>query len=89
VVLAAAAADLADAHGVLDVLAGESDRPGNELLAELAEVRSGLAEVGWRWGPEFGEIAASLSAAGLDDALARSLETVLRDRGFGTAERRG
>jgi 3-hydroxyisobutyrate dehydrogenase-like beta-hydroxyacid dehydrogenase len=75
--LAAAAADLASAHGVLDVLAAESGRPGADILAELPFVRVGLAEVGWRWGPEFDEIAAALVAAGGDPALARACAQVL------------
>ena len=73
-VLAAAAADLAEAHGVLPVLAAECDRPGADILGDLAGVRAGLAEVAWRWGPEFDEIAAALAAAGADPALARACE---------------
>jgi 3-hydroxyisobutyrate dehydrogenase-like beta-hydroxyacid dehydrogenase len=70
--LAAVAADLAESHGVLDVLAAESGRSGADILAELPAVRAGLAEVGWRWGPEFEELAASLVASGVDPALARA-----------------
>jgi 3-hydroxyisobutyrate dehydrogenase-like beta-hydroxyacid dehydrogenase len=77
-VLAALAADLAQAHGVLDVLAAESERAGADILAELPAVRAGLAEVGWRWGPEFEQIAATLSASGADPALARACELLLR-----------
>jgi 3-hydroxyisobutyrate dehydrogenase-like beta-hydroxyacid dehydrogenase len=77
-VLAAAAAELAEAHGVLPVLAAESDRAGADLLGELPAVRAGLAEVGWRWGPEFEQIAATLEAAGADPVLARALSQVLR-----------
>jgi 3-hydroxyisobutyrate dehydrogenase-like beta-hydroxyacid dehydrogenase len=72
--LAAAAADLAEAYGVLPVLAAECDRPGADILGELPDVRAGLAEVAWRWGPEFDEIAAALAAAGLDPGLARAFE---------------
>jgi 3-hydroxyisobutyrate dehydrogenase-like beta-hydroxyacid dehydrogenase len=75
--LAALAADLAESHGVLDVLAAEGERSGAELLTELPAVRAGLAEVGWRWGPEFEEIAASLVAAGADPALARACAQLL------------
>jgi 3-hydroxyisobutyrate dehydrogenase-like beta-hydroxyacid dehydrogenase len=77
-VMAAAAAELAESHGVLHVLAAESERPGADMLGELPAVRAGLAEVGWRWGPEFGEIAATLAAAGADPALARACEQLLR-----------
>ena len=76
-VLAAVAADLAESQGVLDVLAAESERPGADILAELPAVRAGLAEVGWRWGPEFAEIAATLAASGADPALARACEQLL------------
>jgi hypothetical protein len=76
-VLAAAAA-LAEAHGVLDVLAAENDRPGAEILAEQAAVRNRLVEVGWRWAPEFAEIATAFADAGLDPGIARSLEEALR-----------
>jgi hypothetical protein len=76
-VLAALAAELASSHGVLDVLAAESERPGAELLAELPAVRAGLAEVGWRWGPEFDQIAASLEDADVDPALARACAALL------------
>jgi 3-hydroxyisobutyrate dehydrogenase-like beta-hydroxyacid dehydrogenase len=76
--LAAAAADLAEAHGVMDVLSAESGRSGADILGELAAVRAGLAEVGWRWGPEFEQIAATLEAAGTDPALARACELLLR-----------
>lgn len=78
-VLAAAAADLAQAHGVLGVLAAESERSGAEILGELPAVRAGLAEVGWRWGPEFDEIAATFTALGADPALAQACAQLLRD----------
>jgi 3-hydroxyisobutyrate dehydrogenase-like beta-hydroxyacid dehydrogenase len=81
IVLAAAASDLAESHGVLDVLAAEGQRSGADILAQLADVRSGLAEVGWRWGPEFAEIAAALEASGVDPALARACEQLLRRYG--------
>jgi 3-hydroxyisobutyrate dehydrogenase-like beta-hydroxyacid dehydrogenase len=76
-VLAALAADLAESHGVLHVLAAESERSGAELLGELPAVRGALAEVGWRWGPEFEQIAASLVAAGADPALAQACARLL------------
>ena len=76
-VLAAVAADLAESHGVLDVLAAESGRSGADILAELPAVRAGLAEVGWRWGPEFEELAAALVASGGDPALAQACVQVL------------
>jgi 3-hydroxyisobutyrate dehydrogenase-like beta-hydroxyacid dehydrogenase len=79
-VLAALAAELAQAYGVLDVLAAESARPGAELLAELPDLRAGLAEVGWRWGPEFEQIADSLADAGADPALARACAQLLGRR---------
>jgi len=85
IVLAALAADLAESHGVLDVLAAEGERAGADILAELPAVRDGLAEVGWRWGPEFEEIAASLVAAGADPALARACVHLL-GRAAGSAE---
>jgi 3-hydroxyisobutyrate dehydrogenase-like beta-hydroxyacid dehydrogenase len=77
-VLAAAAADLAEKHGVLDVLIGESHREGAEALAEAATVRSRLGKVCWRWAPEFAEIAVSLEVAGLDPELATGLASTLR-----------
>ena len=73
---------LAEANGVAHVLAGEADRPGAELLGELGELREGLAEVGWRWGPELDELALALEAAGLDPAAVRGLAAELR-RGAG------
>jgi 3-hydroxyisobutyrate dehydrogenase-like beta-hydroxyacid dehydrogenase len=79
-VLAAAAADLAESYGVLDVLAGESVRSGADLLGELPAVRDALAEVGWRWGPEFAQIAETLEAAGADPVLARVCEHLLLRR---------
>jgi 3-hydroxyisobutyrate dehydrogenase-like beta-hydroxyacid dehydrogenase len=77
-VLATMAADLADAHGVGDVLAAEHDRADASLLAELPELRQGLARVGWRWAPEFDELAASLTAAGVDPAAVAGLADRLR-----------
>lgn len=77
-VLAALAADLAESNGVLEVLAGESERSGAEILADLPAVRAGLAEVGWRWGPEFEQIAAALLGSGADPALARACVEQLR-----------
>ena len=81
-VLSALAGALAEANGVAHVLAGEADRPGAELLGELGELREGLAEVGWRWGPELDELALALEAAGLDPAAVRGLAAELR-RGAG------
>jgi 3-hydroxyisobutyrate dehydrogenase-like beta-hydroxyacid dehydrogenase len=78
-VLAALASALAGRHEVADVLAGESDRPGADVLAESAAVQEGVREVGWRWGPEFAEIAATLEQTGLDPALARAVERLLAD----------
>jgi 3-hydroxyisobutyrate dehydrogenase-like beta-hydroxyacid dehydrogenase len=72
-VLAAAADALAEAHGVRHVLAAEGDRPGAELLAELDQLRDGLASVGWRWAPELDELALALEAAGLDPTAVRGL----------------
>ena len=77
-ILASLAGDLADAHGVRHLLAAEADRPGAELLGELTELRDGLAEVGWRWGPEMDELARSLTDAGLDPALAEAFAAQLR-----------
>ena len=71
--VALAAADLAAAYGVTEVLAAEGDRPGAETLRDLDGLRRGLAQTAWRWGPEFDEIAATLAAAGLDPSLARSV----------------
>jgi 3-hydroxyisobutyrate dehydrogenase-like beta-hydroxyacid dehydrogenase len=87
-VLAAQAAALADAHGVADVLAAESDRPGADVLAEVAEVRAGLRDVGWRWGPEFAEVAATLADAGLDPVLAVALQRLLAAQGVDRQHRR-
>lgn len=77
-VLAGLAAELAEAHGVSGVLAAEADRPGAELLAELADLRAGLAGAGWRWAPELDEIAATLAAAGVDPAAVAGLADRLR-----------
>jgi 3-hydroxyisobutyrate dehydrogenase-like beta-hydroxyacid dehydrogenase len=77
-VLSALAGALAEANGVAHVLAGEADRPGAELLGELGELREGLAEVGWRWGPELDELALAVEAAGLDPAAVRGLAAELR-----------
>jgi hypothetical protein len=63
---------------VTDVLAAESDRAGAELLAELPDLRAGLAEVGWRWGPEMDEVARTLAAAGSDPAAVEGLAAQLR-----------
>lgn len=82
-VLAASAARLAAAHGVSGVLAGESLRPGADLLGELDDVLDGLAEAGWRWGPELDQIADALAASGIDGSVARALAADLR--GFGSA----
>jgi 3-hydroxyisobutyrate dehydrogenase-like beta-hydroxyacid dehydrogenase len=79
VVLAALATSLAASQGVADVLAGEADRPGADLLGEPDAVRAGVREVGWRWGPEFAEIAATLREAGLDDRLASAVQALLAD----------
>ena len=85
-VLAAASARLAAAHGVSRVLAGESSRPGAELLGELDEVLAGLAGAGWRWGPELDEVADALSDAGVDPAVAKALAADLH--AFGPAPSR-
>lgn len=77
-VLASLAADIADAHGVTDVLTAEADRPGAELLGELADLRAGLADVGWRWGPELDEVARTLAAAGSDPSAVEGLAAQLR-----------
>ena len=77
-VLAALAAQLADAHGVRPVLAAEQDRPGAAVLGELDEVLDGLTEVGWRWGPELDELAAALGEAGADASAVEGLAAALR-----------
>ncbi len=77
-VLASLAAEVAAVHGVTDVLAAEADRPGAELLGELAELRAGLAGTGWRWAPELDEIAATLRAAGADAGAVTGLADRLR-----------
>ena len=77
-ILASLAGDLAEAHGVRHLLFDEADRPGAELLGELDDLRDGLAEVGWRWGPELDELSRSLAAAGLDPATAEALAAQLR-----------
>jgi 3-hydroxyisobutyrate dehydrogenase-like beta-hydroxyacid dehydrogenase len=79
VVLAALATSLAGSQGVADVLAGEADRPGADVLGEPDAVRAAVREVGWRWGPEFAEIAATLREAGLDDRLASAVQALLAD----------
>jgi len=82
-VLAAASARLAAAHGVSEVLADESSRSGADLLGELDGVLDGLAGVGWRWGPELDEVADALADAGVDAAVARALAADLRAFGSG------
>ena len=77
-VLAALAAQLADAHGVRPVLAAEQGRPGAAVLGELDEVLDGLTEVGWRWGPELDELAAALGEAGADVSAVEGLAAALR-----------
>ena len=81
--LALVAADLAAAHGVEAVLAAEGDRPGAEALRDLEELRRGLGETAWRWGPEFDQIEATLAAAGLDPAAARAVAAVFDRLGLG------
>ena len=49
---------------------------------DLGELREGLAEVGWRWGPELDELALALEAAGLDPSAVR------RTRGRAAPRRR-
>ncbi len=77
-VLASLAAEIAEAHGVTDVLAAEAGRPGAELLGELPDLRAGLADVGWRWGPEMDEVALTLAAAGSDPSAVEGLAAQLR-----------
>ncbi len=93
-VLAAAAVRLAERHGVVDVLAGESHRAAAGVLGDPTGLRDRLAEVGWRWAPELAEVAATIEADDDDpDAavahVARGLEQVLRsldgDRSLGQA----
>ena len=80
VVLAALADRLAQAHGVRHVLEAEGRAPDAELLGELDEVRDGLTEVGWRWGPEMDELALTLTEAGLDPTVVDGLGAELRRR---------
>jgi 3-hydroxyisobutyrate dehydrogenase-like beta-hydroxyacid dehydrogenase len=77
-VLASLAADLADAHGVRQVLAAERHRRGAELLGELDDLGPGLAGVGWRWGPEMDELALALEDAGVDPSTVRAMAARLR-----------
>ena len=77
-VLASLAAEIAEAHGVTDVLAAEAGRPGAELLGELPDLRAGLADVGWRWGPEMDEVVLTLAAAGSDPSAVEGLAAQLR-----------
>jgi hypothetical protein len=72
----------AEASAVARVLAAAAHRPGAEVLGELGELREGLAEVGWRWGPELDELALAVEAAGLDPTAVRGLAAELR-RGAG------
>lgn len=62
--LAVLARSLARSAGVEDVLKAQAERASAGVLAE-ADLESGLADVAWRWGPEFDEIAATLAAYGL------------------------
>jgi hypothetical protein len=82
-VLAAMAAQLAEVHGVRGTLEAESHRPGAGILAELDELVSGLAEVGWRWGPEMEELAEALAGVGSEPSVARGFAAELRRRMHG------
>lgn len=75
--LAYAARELATAYGVEATLAEEGQRPGAAALVDEA-LDANLRAVAWRYAPEFDEIAASLSAAGLDASIARSVAAVYR-----------
>lgn len=76
-VLASMSARLAAAYDVTDVLTAEGDRPGADLLAELDDVSDGLADVGWRWGPEMTELARALESAGIDPTIAQAMSADL------------
>ncbi|MFC0627766.1 DUF1932 domain-containing protein [Kribbella deserti] len=73
--LATLAFGLAEHHGVTDALVAQATRPHAGDLAEpgLAE---DLRRVAWRWGPEFDEIAETLTDAGLDPEPIRALREV-------------
>ena len=53
--------------------------PGAERAGRAApSCADGLAEVGWRWGPELDEIAATLRSAGTDPSAVEGLAAQLR-----------
>lgn len=74
--LAAVAHALAEEHGVLDELVAEARRMPAAALADV-EYTPGVAARAWRWGPELGEVAATLAAAGLPAELAEATAAVL------------
>jgi hypothetical protein len=76
-VLAALSHALAAEHGLSGELLAEAaaSNPGSPL-ADPARLTSSAAKA-WRWVPEFGEIADTMSAAGLPPNAARAVATVL------------
>jgi hypothetical protein len=77
IALAAQAAALAAAHGVLEELEelGATQLPGTPL--GRLETLPGAAARAWRWAPEMAEIAAACTAAGLAPELALAAERLL------------
>ncbi|WP_328991409.1 DUF1932 domain-containing protein [Kribbella sp. NBC_01245] len=73
--LAVLAFGLADHHGVTDALVAQSTRKQAGDLGDPS-LPEDLRKVAWRWGPEFDEIAETLTAAGLDAAPIQALREV-------------
>jgi 3-hydroxyisobutyrate dehydrogenase-like beta-hydroxyacid dehydrogenase len=67
--LAAVSHALADEFGVTGLLQAEAEELGRNALADRALLATAATRA-WRWGPEMDEVAESLRAAGLPDALA-------------------
>lgn len=75
--LAAVSHALADDFGVTEQLAVEAARLGGNALARRADFAD-VAARAWRWAPEMDEVAESLRAAGLPNALATGAANVFR-----------
>jgi 3-hydroxyisobutyrate dehydrogenase-like beta-hydroxyacid dehydrogenase len=73
--LAAVSHALADEFGVTELLRAEAEDLGRNALADRAYFASAATRA-WRWAPEMDEVAESLRAAGLPDALATGASEV-------------
>lgn len=73
--LATLALGLAEHHGVTDALVSQSTRPQAGDLGDPG-LSEDLRRVAWRWGPEFDEIAETLTDAGLNPGPILALREV-------------